>query len=129
MAQAEFCAPRSPEPDKPSLPPEKYEAGHIEILFPYDFRPPNAPEKSFQDLTWQRNGYKNLVQVAKNFQQFNKERVPIDPEKQAKEFSAMLPDGDKALTSNQPLLARLKELSQLRGFEACKAGTLRLLYA
>jgi hypothetical protein len=109
-----ICAPRSPKPGNPSSKNETSKAGDIEILFPYDSRPAHVPEESFQDVTWQRDGYKNLVQVAKNLQQLNKERVPIDSEKQEKEFSAMLPNGDKALVSNQSLVGKLKELSQLR---------------
>jgi hypothetical protein len=106
-----ICAPKR---DDPSPANEKCEAGHIEILFPYDSRPAHVPEESFQDVKWQRNGYKSLVQVAKNLQQLNKERVPIDSKKLEEAFAEMLPDGDKALASNQALLDKLKKLSQLR---------------
>ena len=100
------------------------EANTLEVLYPYDCRPPEISESENDNPDWRRAGYAILKATAQHLQRLNTENIQIDPAREDAAFAEMLPEVDDAslgekwrstlLAASEPLRATLDRLARLR---------------
>jgi len=67
------------------------EARSLEVLYPYDCRPPGTSEKEDDNPDWLKAGHAILKVVAEHLERLNTENIHLDPAQEDKAFAEMLP--------------------------------------
>jgi hypothetical protein len=67
------------------------EAKSLEVLYPYDCRPPGISEKEDHHPEWLKAGHEILKAVAEHLERLNTEEIHIDPAREDGAFVEMLP--------------------------------------
>jgi hypothetical protein len=85
----------------------------VEVLYPYDCRPPGVSESQNDNRNWQKAGYAILKIIAEHLERFNTEEIGVDSARQEKALAEMLPELDDSLGERpgEALPARDKPLS------------------
>ena len=96
----------------------------MEVLYPYDSRPPGVSEKESNNPDWLKAGHALLRVATEHLQRLNTEKICIDPERENGAFVEMLPAaggesagaprGHALPTANEHLQATLDRLARLR---------------
>jgi hypothetical protein len=118
-------APR--RPNKASDSAEKSigaEAKILEVLYPYDCRPPQVSEQEDDNPDWLKAGYAILKVVTEHLQRLNTEKIYIDSAREDRAFAEMLPAATDVTTgaprshalptASEHLQATLNRLARLR---------------
>jgi hypothetical protein len=63
----------------------------LEVLYPYDCRPPGVSEQENDHPEWQKAGYALLKVVSEHLQRLNTENIRVDPAREEGAFLEMLP--------------------------------------
>jgi hypothetical protein len=66
-------------------------AKSLEVLYPYDCRPPGVSEKEDDNPDWLKAGYAILKIVAEHVERLNTEKIRLDPAREDEAFAEMLP--------------------------------------
>jgi hypothetical protein len=116
------------------------EAKTMELLYPYDCRPPDVSESQNDNPDWHKASHAILKVIAEHLERLNTEKIRIDPARQEKAFAEMLPGvADPAgkvrshalTTASKQLKATLDRLARLRrrvaDYSACYDGHLTRL--
>jgi hypothetical protein len=85
-------APRKPKEASGSA--EKWscaEAKSLEVLYPYDCRPPGISEKEDDNPDWLKVGHAILKVVAEHLERLNTENIHLDPAREDRAFAELLP--------------------------------------
>ena len=100
------------------------EGKSLEVLYPYDCRPPGVSEKENDNPDWLKAGHALLRVVTEHLQRLNTEKIHIHPPREDGAFAEMLPaagDGSAAAprghalrTASEHLQATLDRLARLR---------------
>jgi hypothetical protein len=100
------------------------EAKSLEVLYPYDCRPPGISEEEDDNPEWLKAGHGILKAIAEHLERLNTEKIHIDPAREDGAFVEMLPAaahcsagarGDRALPlASEHLRATLDRLARLR---------------
>jgi hypothetical protein len=77
----------SPSAKKPIDP----EAKSLEVLYPYDCRPPGVSELEDDNPDWLNAGHAILKVVAQHLERINTEKIHLDPAREDSAFTEMLP--------------------------------------
>src|SRR6202022_4001745 len=100
------------------------EAKSLEVLYPYDCRPPGISEKEDDNPEWLKAGHAILKIVAEHLERLNTEKIHFDPAREDEAFAETLPAAPSipagaprshALpTASEHLQATLDRLARLR---------------
>jgi hypothetical protein len=71
--------------------PSGAETEPLEVLYPYDCRPPGVSENKHDNPAWHKAGRAILKAVAKNLERLNSEKIRIEPAREDGAFAEMLP--------------------------------------
>ncbi|MBV9129975.1 MAG: hypothetical protein JO298_06275, partial [Verrucomicrobia bacterium] len=71
--------------------PDASEAKLLELLYPYDCRPPGISEKEDHNPQWLKAGHDILKAIAEHLERLNTEEIFIDPAREDGAFVEMLP--------------------------------------
>src|SRR5262249_3825653 len=63
----------------------------MELLYPYDCRPPEVSESQSDNPDWHKAGHAILKVIAEHLERLNAEKIRIDPARQEDAFAEMLP--------------------------------------
>jgi hypothetical protein len=63
----------------------------LEVLYPYDYRPPGVSEKEDDNPEWLKAGHAILKVVAEHLERLNSEKIPFDPVREDRAFAELLP--------------------------------------
>ena len=118
-------APRKPKDASGSA--EKWswaEGKSLEVLFPYDCRPPGINEKEDDNPDWLRAGHAILKVVAEHLERLNAENIHLDSGREDRAFAELLPAAPDFLpgaprshalqNANEHLKTTLDRLARLR---------------
>ncbi|HEX7194467.1 MAG TPA: hypothetical protein VF207_05820 [Chthoniobacterales bacterium] len=104
--------------------PSGAETEPLEVLYPYDCRPPGVSENEHDNPAWHKAGRAILKAVAKNLERLNSEKIRIEPAREDGAFAEMLPASSDSSagpsrnhalsTANEHLKANLDRLARLR---------------
>ena len=96
----------------------------LEVLYPYDCRPPGVSEKENNNADWLKAGHALLRVVTEHLQRLNTENIYVDPAREGGAFAEMLPapangsagapSGHALPTASEHLQATLDRLARLR---------------
>jgi hypothetical protein len=76
-------------------------ANLIEVLYPYDCRPPEVREGEEDDPEWLKAGHAILKVITEHLERLNTERMRIQPAREGKAFAEMLPAvGDSSVDAS-----------------------------
>ena len=117
-------APRKPK-EAPGSAEKQSDLEHktLEILYPYDCRPPGVSESQNDNPDWRKAGHAILKVIAEHLERLNTEKIRIDQARQEEAFAEMLPEaaaspGERlshALpAASKQLKASLDRLARLR---------------
>ena len=67
------------------------EAKSLEVLYPYDCRPPGISEKEGENPDWIKAGHAILKVVAEHLERLNTENIQLDPAREDRAFAELLP--------------------------------------
>ena len=67
------------------------EAKSLEVLYPYDCRPPGISEKEGDNPDWLKTGHAILKVVAERLERLNTENIQLDPAREDRAFVELLP--------------------------------------
>jgi hypothetical protein len=100
------------------------EGKSLEVLYPYDCRPPGVSEKENDNPDWLKTGHALLKVVADHLQRLNTENIQINPAREDGAFVEMLPAagvdsagaprGHALPAASEHLQATLDRLARLR---------------
>lgn len=100
------------------------ETKSLEVLYPYDCRPPGISEKEDDNPEWLKAGHAILKIVAEHLERLNTEKIHLDPAREDRAFAETLPAApcipagaprSHALpTAGEHLQATLDRLARLR---------------
>jgi len=100
------------------------EGKSLEVLYPYDCRPPGVSEKENDNPDWLKAGHALLRVVAEHLQRLNTEKIHMHPAREDGAFAEMLPapangsagapSGHALPTASKHLQATLDRLARLR---------------
>ena len=118
-------APRKPKEEPGSaVKSSGAERKSLELLYPYDCRPPEVSEKEHDNPDWREAGHAVLKAVAEHLERFNTETIHIDPARENAAFVEMLPAATDPLpgtsrshalpSASEHLKAALDRLARLR---------------
>ncbi len=67
------------------------ERKQLEVLYPYDCRPPDVSEKDHSNPRWREAGHAVLRAIAEHLERLNTEKIHIEPAREHGAFAEMLP--------------------------------------
>ncbi len=99
------------------------EGKSLEVLYPYDCRPPGVSEKENDHPDWLKAGYSILKVVSEHLERLNTEEIYVDPGGEGRAIAKMLPEAPDhsgtqrshaCSTVGEHLQATLDRLARLR---------------
>jgi hypothetical protein len=100
------------------------ESRSVEMLYPYDCRPPGVSENQSDNPDWLKAGHALLKVVSEHLERLNTEKIRVDPAREDGALVEMLPApgnrsaraprGHALPTASEDLLATLDRLARLR---------------